>query len=80
MFDFGTKFGVPLAYRNGFTCHGAATLTDVALPSESGESSKRQKIKSITAKEIKRAFSDKNDLRDSVFNDLHDSDLSDSQF
>jgi len=54
MFDFGTKFGVPLAYR--------------------------QKIKSITAKEIKKAFSDKNDLRDSVFNDLHDSDLSDSQF
>ena len=36
MFDFGTKFGVPLAYRKGFKCfdHGIATLTkqDVALP------------------------------------------------
>ena len=62
--------------------HNTATITNVALSlmSESGKSSKRQKIKSITTKEIKKAFSDKNDLRDSVFNDLHDSDLSDSQF
>ena len=79
MFDFGTKFGVPLAYRNQDS-HDEFLRLQFLRVLNSSEFSERQKIKSITAKEIKKAFPEKIYLRDSVTNNLQDTDLSDSEF
>ena len=77
MFEFGTLFGIPLAYRNQDSHDIGLKFLRVL---NSSEFSERQKIKSITAKEIKKALTEKNDLRDSAFNNLQDTDLSDSEF
>ena len=80
MFDFGTKYQVPLKHRNTSSLLvsteqlGTLVLSDLTLTWI------RAGIKSITAKMIKKAASGSTDLRDSVVDDLRDSDLSDSQF